>query len=75
MNLIPFYHPENIRYALLLLSHAHGRGLDRDSHGSYESYLILDNIKVATLIHIWVDWLGQLENLVLAHLGNPGVPM
>ena len=31
-------------------------------------------IKVATLIHIWVDCLGYLEKPVLAQ-GNPGVPV
>ena len=31
-------------------------------------------IKVATLIHIWVDCLGHLEKPLLAH-GNPGVPV
>ena len=31
-------------------------------------------VKVATLIHIWVDCLGHLEKPVLAQ-GNPGVPV
>ena len=31
----------------------------------FESYLIMDNIKVATLIYIWVDWLRHLGNPVL----------
>ena len=29
--------------------------------------LIMDNIKVATLIYIWLDW--------LRHLGNPVLPV
>ena len=33
----------------------------------FESYLIMDNIKVATLIYIWVDW--------LRHLGSPVLPV
>ena len=40
-----------------------------------ESYLIMDNIKVATLKYIWVDWLRHLGNPVLPGFGNPGVPM
>ena len=39
----------------------------------FESYLIMDNIKVATLIYIWVDWLRHLGNPVLPVFGNPGV--
>ena len=41
----------------------------------FESYLIMDTIKVATLIYIWVDWLRHLGNLVLLVFGNPGVPV
>ena len=41
----------------------------------FESYLIMDNIKVATLIYIWVDWLRHLGNPVLLVLRNPGVPV
>ena len=41
----------------------------------FKSYLIMDNIKVATLIHIWVDWLRYLGNPVLPIFGNPGVTM
>ena len=41
----------------------------------FGSYLIMDNIKVATLIYIWVDWLRHLGYPVLPILGNPGVPM
>ena len=74
-NLIPFDHPGNIRYAYLLLSHARRWGLDRDSHMEVESYLIMNNNKVATLIYIWVDWLRHLGNPVLPVLGNPGVPV
>ena len=74
-NLIPFDHPGNIHYAYLLLSHARRRGLDRDSHKEVESYLIMNNNKVATLIYIWVDWLRHLGNPVLPVSGNPGVPM
>ena len=33
----------------------------------FESYLNMDNIKVATLIYIWLDW--------LRHLGNPVLPI
>ena len=32
----------------------------------FESDFIMDNIKVATLIYIWVDWLRHLGNPVLS---------
>ena len=41
----------------------------------FVSYVIMDNIKVATLIYIWVDWLRHLGNPVLPVFGNPGVPV
>ena len=41
----------------------------------FESYLIMDNIKVVTLIYIWVDWLRHLGNPVMPTLENSGVPM
>ena len=41
----------------------------------FESYLSMDNIKVATLIYIWVDWLRHLGNPVLPISGNPRVPV
>ena len=41
----------------------------------FESYLIVDNNKVATLIYIWLDWLRHLGNPVVHVFGNPGVPM
>ena len=40
----------------------------------FESYLIMDNIKVATLIYIWVDWLRHLGNPVLSVLEIPEYP-
>ena len=43
-------------------------------HERCESYYYLRKLKVATLIHIWVDWLGHLENPVLAQ-GDPGGPV
>ena len=72
---MPFDHPGNIRYAYYCL----GMLVDRDwiviDTWKLESYLIMDNIKVATLIYIWVDWLRHLGNPVLHVLGNPGVPV
>ena len=41
----------------------------------FESYLTMDNNKVATSIYIWVDWLRNLGNPVLPGFGNPGVPV
>ena len=43
-------------------------------HERCESYYYLRKLKVATLIHIWVDLLGHLENPVLAQ-GDPGGPV
>ena len=41
----------------------------------FESYLIMDNIKVATLTYLLVDWLRHLGNPVGPVLGNLGVPV
>ena len=69
---------------LILPCYARRRGLGlRDFHDRCE-ILIKGLLKVATLIHIWVDWLGHpgapsglpghLENPVLAQ-GDPGGPV
>ena len=66
-NLIPFDHPGYIGYAYYCLAMLVDGAWVVIFTWKFESYLIMDNIKVATLIYIWVDW--------LRHLGNPVLPV
>ena len=63
-------------YVLLILlcyARRHGLGLSV-FHDIYEIVYLMVQLKVATLIHIWVDWLrAPGESSVV--LGYPGVPM
>ena len=61
------WYPGNIRYAYCHLAMLVEGDWIVIYTWKFESYLMMDNIKVATLIYIWVDW--------LRHIGNPVLPV
>ena len=85
-NLLPFIQTFGVTTTLCLYCYAMLVDVDwfERIHERCESYYYLRKLKVATLIHIWVDWLGHpgapsglpghLENPVLGQ-GDPVVPV